>query len=133
MLRGVLVEAVLAVALAGGGEDVAARRAYQGYFRLAETRPRLACDRYLTPRARRQQQGCEQERNSVEQEPWRARVRVHSTGEAATGFHTVRIDHPICASHSPGTVPQRLDRVLLTKRGWKISRFNVGGIRCVEW
>lgn len=128
-----LVEAALALAFAAGGDPQAdARRAYRGFFRLSETRPRLACDRYLTPRARRQMgDACEQERIAVEQEPWRARVRLHSGGWVATGLHTVVIDHPMCTSQHPGTVPQFLDRLLLTKSGWRISRFRVGGYRCV--
>lgn len=129
----VLESALATLALAGGGGDaVQARRAYRGYFRLAETRPRLACDRYLTPSARRQLgDACDQERLVDEGEPWRARVKLHSNGRVATGYHTVIIDHPMCTSHSPGTVPQSLDRVLLSKRGWRIAKFSVTGYRCV--
>ena len=129
-----LLEAALAsLAFAGGGDPaVEARRAYRGYYKLAETRPRLACDRYLTANARRQLgDACDQERLVVKGEPWRARVRLHSNGRVATGFHTVIIKHPMCDSHSPGTVPQYLDRLLLAKRGWKISQFGAGGYRCV--
>lgn len=128
-----LLEAALALAFAGGGGDAAAaRRVYRGFFRVSETRPRLACDRYLTPNARRQRaEECRQERLTGEQEPWRARVRVHRSRRAASGYHTVIIDHPMCTSHSPGTVPQRIDRLVRSRRGWKISRFGDGDIRCV--
>ena len=128
-----LVEAALALALAGGGGDAAdARRAYRGFYTLSETRPRLACDRYLTPRARRQRgDACDQERLLVESDPWRARVRLHRDRGVASGYHTFVIDHPMCTSHSPGTVPQYVDHLLRTKRGWKIAKFNVASVRCV--
>jgi hypothetical protein len=129
----VFAEVAVSLALAGGGDDAAAaRRAYRGFFRLSETRPRLACDRYLTPNARRQRgDACDQERLLVEGEPWRARIRLHRSDGVASGYHTVIIDHPMCTSHSPGTVPQSVDHLLLTKRGWKIARFAVVYPRCV--
>jgi hypothetical protein len=43
----------------------------------------------------------------------------------------VIVDHPICTSHSPGTVPQSIDHLLRTKRGWRISRFAAVGPLCV--